>query len=135
LRHLLTGYLAFVVAVAPCLCCCAAERVLAAAPPAQVETSVPCCCCHEADATPASQPVKPAPHMPQRCPCRDHAEKPAFTVPAANLSQYQLPVAGDMLLPALAILVPAVNVGGSADRHEPFRSVSDLLHVHHRLRC
>ena len=66
LRGVLTAYLALVTAAGPCLCCCVAGQLLAAARPtplaeSTVEQSAPPCYCRSDD-KPA--PARPAPGGP-----------------------------------------------------------------------
>ncbi|HEY1381740.1 MAG TPA: hypothetical protein VGF55_33385 [Gemmataceae bacterium] len=149
LRRVLTAYLALLTAAAPCLCCCTAGRLFAAAPPRREAPAVPAeprCphCCHDAAQMPAAeQPAAPRPSAPtpeQRCPCRDHVEKQA-TALAATADGAGLRAALHAAIDLTAVLPPAIDPATSADlrgsllSREPFRSASDLLHVHHRLRC
>lgn len=139
-RRLLTVYLAFLTAAAPCLCCCTAGRLLASPPPAE-EKPAPKgpCCCHEAEPSEgveASVPHAPAPE--KRCPCRDHADLQGQVTVVAKTTDFDLLRA---VLDGLFVAVPDTHpspVAGLADRadvREPYPSSSDLLHLHHRLRC
>jgi hypothetical protein len=143
----LTAYLAFLMIAAPCLCCCTPGWSVAAAPTARNEEPVPSCChrtepkspptncCNHSE--PAPQPSNPEPQ--DRCPCRDHAGKPAAVSPAVDSVLVRQLTAGTLVPPAY--ILPVVELIGAnltlADHSEPagFLSVFDLLHVHHRLRC
>lgn len=141
LRRVLTAYLAFLAAAAPCLCCCTTGRLVAAAPPATPAESPPPCCCHDADPAPPAEP-RPAPPQPpeQRCPCRDHAQKQATAVIApaeSSLLRATLSAAAvqtPVLVPP-AGSSPAAGLVAAFAPSEPFLTASDLLDVHHRLRC
>jgi len=140
-RRVLTVYLAFLTVAAPCLCCCTAGRLLAAPPPTEEKPAAKApCCCHDAEAADESQPISD-PHSPapeKRCPCRDHSDMQGQVTVAPKAVDLDLLGAGlygfQMAAPA-AIPLTAADRAGLADVREPFPSPSDLLHVHHRLRC
>jgi len=138
LRSVLTAYLAFVTAAAPCLCCCTTARLFAAPPAKSAPPATAPSCCHEvetpADPVPAPQPKAPEP----RCPCRDHSDMQGQVTVG--------PVAAELALALTTLVValianpdldptPVVDVDGPVSCHDPFLSATDLLHVHHRLRC
>jgi hypothetical protein len=138
LRRVLSAYLVFLTVAAPCLCCCTAGRLLAAAPPSE-PPAPPACCCHDdtsADPQPAPRPHIPAPEP--RCPCRDHSDMPSQVTVGPNA--VDLSLHRDML-DAAPLTIPVLGPSSVAELlgllqvREPFPSATDLLHVHHRLRC
>jgi len=143
LRRVLTAYLAFLTAAAPCLCCCTTGRLVAATPPAAECHSLPAaksCCCNETD-PPATQQPAPKRHMPapeERCPCRNHADMQAQVTVDAKADNLDL---RRVSLEAVTVVLPNSDPSPSADHFglahdpDPFLSATDLLHVHHRLRC
>lgn len=138
LRRVLTAYLAFLMAAAPCLCCCTFGRAMAAAP-AQPAESQPPCCCHDESPQPAPTRVPSTPDSQDRCPCREHAEKQALVGPAIDpiaVRSIWDPVGLDFASVAPPVTGLSIVVqSGSFDRGEPYPSTVDLLHAHHRLRC
>jgi hypothetical protein len=153
LRVVLTAYLVLFTAAGPSLCCCTTLRGLApcasgSADFTGAEPAGGCCCAGEAAASCCAADVDcctaPAPPSPKRsCPCK---QTPAGccleTLPYAPVDgdslvrrvvhlAYDLPVAGLAVVPAPAD--PAPCEAAAADG--PFWSVTDLLHVQHRLRC
>jgi hypothetical protein len=141
LRRVLSAYLAFLMAAAPCLCCCTAGRLMAT-PPTQPAEPQPSCCCHEGSpqSDPAPIPLPPPPDSPDRCPCREHQEKQALVGPAGDLNSLRLTFrlphfdAADFL-PAMPEPALTADINRLLHRREPFPSSTDLLFVHHRLRC
>jgi hypothetical protein len=138
LRRALTVYLAFLMATAPCLCCCTTGRVTATEPARPVETRSPCCC-HDDPADPAPEPSVPEP--PERCPCREHSEKPIQVTAGGMVEWVSFRAAlNDTVLDGIFIAPPtlksaAIDGPFVPDLREPYRSTADLLRVHHRLRC
>jgi hypothetical protein len=131
-RRVLTAYLAFLMAAAPCLCCCMDSRVVAAASDRPAEPPR-CCCAEDSAPVPVSHP--PSPNPPEPCPCRDHADKQALADPVAARS-FVSPTS--FPLPAITSPVgePSLTgVIGPADCGWPYPIPLDLLHLHHRLRC
>jgi len=138
-RRVLTAYLAFVTAAAPCLCCCTTGRLFAATPrPVDPTPPVSTCCCHKsesaADPTPAPPPNVPE----QRCPCRDHTDKQAQVTAGPAAAELALVLAA---FEAASVAIPTLEPASAADLvglvafHKPSLSASDLLDAHHRLRC
>ncbi|MFO0810155.1 MAG: hypothetical protein U0746_16160 [Gemmataceae bacterium] len=132
MRRGLSLVLAFVVAAAPsiCLVCCAAIKRAAAAESTPAKPPA-CECCQKP--TPAERPTVPTDH----CPCRDKAEpcgRFVATMPTAHVfdAWLSVPVVAFDLAPAFP---PSASSGGAPLRDLPFLTVSDLLHVQHRLRC
>jgi hypothetical protein len=138
-RFVLSGYLAFVTAVGPCLCCCAIAR---AAAPVVDESPSPCRCCN--DQSPCERESKPARHSPFRpdCPCRQESSCCGLLPPPAN--KVSLTFAEWLTLlaaaydsasfePVAASFERPVEIG--VRQHRPFLDTSDLLDVQHKLRC
>jgi len=140
LRRALSYYLTVLTIAAPCLCCCTFGRAVAAVPVQPAEPQPSPCCCHESPAQSDPAPTPPAPDSPDRCPCRDHAEKQALAGAAADLGllrSLSLAIAFDAPAIVSAMSAPslAAELNGSLHWREPFPSSADLLFVHHRLRC
>lgn len=130
-RRGLSLLLALAIAAGPSLCCSfccfASDRATTARP-----TKRECSCCRPT--RPAEFPREPA----ERCPCRDHAitccSIDATPIKADNFDPWFASafVAADHFA---HVPPPPRAAGGSPLRELPFLSVSDLLHVQHRLRC
>jgi hypothetical protein len=133
LRRALSIYLAVLVVAAPCLCCCTAGRAMAAvAPPIQ---SPPSCCHHEAP----SAPRPSAPDSPDRCPCRDHAEKQVLANPTGDSGHVSSPF-DSAAVDFVAAIFPtggpsAIELSDRRHPGTPHPTTADLLYSHHRLRC
>jgi hypothetical protein len=143
MRRVLTAYLAFLMAAAPCLCCCTTGRLFAAAPAQNLRdepgSSQAPCCCH--DVTPEPQPAPaPSPSNPdpqERCPCREHAAKQALAAPADHDFGSRIVDCGFVVIPQSNISGPQSTNSPNADLvgRDSFLTATDLLHTHHRLRC
>jgi hypothetical protein len=138
LRRVLTIYLAFLTVAAPCLCCCTAARALAAEHSSKADPR-PSCCRH--DVTPEPTPIPSTPAPQDRCPCRDHAEKPIQAVDSVTSDLVFLRAALQEIFVGAVAIVPPVLIPEVVDQansqllREPWPSATDLLHAHHRLRC
>jgi hypothetical protein len=135
LRLILTTYLAFMTSAGPAVCCCLAARRL----------SIPCqsekCaaekgCCSQAPGGCAKLPRRTTP-----CPCPNTTGGCCLQTPTIVAKN---DVRGDLILllsglPALHqvadVAPPSLAACSAVAVSEPFWPASDLLHVHHRLRC
>ena len=139
LRIVLSGYLAFVTAAGPCLCCCAIAQATAA--PA-AERPTPCSFCEKkALCGHDSKSSKPSPFCPN-CPCKQESSCCGLLPPVAN----KIPLTFAEWLTLLATAYDSASlepVAASFERlvengvrqHRPFLDTCDLLDAHHKLRC
>ena len=160
-RGILTAYLFLVTAAGPCLCCCAGQFIpeLPAStcqPATTPGGAVPSCgcgsaapagnasggCCSTGRRSHPTQRQTPAVPCPA-CPCGGPAL--CCGAPVAKLDESGTSALLHWLLDAAPALAwfggadrPALPALASADGGRsalPFLTPSDLLHVHHRLRC
>ena len=156
LRRALTYQLILAVAVGPLLCCCTAGRLLAksvpqtpAAPaPVPVKTALTCCAHKKAahsEETPTASDSKPAPSKPgDKCPCHDPSgkvEKIAAEAAAVDVSAALRSLSLGVLAPFAVFAIHTshdLTITGWSFIRRPGAtglSASDLLYVHHNLRC
>lgn len=148
-RGLLAYPLVFAMAVGPLLCCCTAGRVVAsltpASPPRSISLTAPAatshsCCSHKHRQGHKPTQPKPAPAKQGQCPCKDGAQK-AQTAPsnAHDQSEHIRSVGPDFLLLSTCPEFPAPSGdrfnGARYGPSRPFPSTSDILFLHHKLRC
>jgi hypothetical protein len=135
LRIILTAYLAFATSAGPAVCCCLAVR--RASTPCQGEhCAAEKGCCSQSPGGCTKLPRRTTP-----CPCPNTTGGCCLQAPTIVAKN---DVRGDLVLlltdlPAfdqIAIVPPPYLAACTALAvSEPFWRTTDLLHVHHRLRC
>jgi hypothetical protein len=139
LNRLISAYLAIVFVTGPAICCCAASWGRTARAQFDVGRTLACCSrqCGQCPTAP-TQPAEPKRHCPE-CPCRETALCCAVLLPAIKPSDS--PVA-DWLVTLNAMPIAAgepvlclVGLSRHGAPRGPFLDRSDLLDVHHKLRC
>lgn len=144
LRRAFAIYMVLVTAAGPGLCCCSLKHLFAAHDdrPAAPADLPPCCQHtsggdgHQSQGCPRKKQGEDR-HK-QGCPCRYAEAKPAVLDRAVELPD-QLQFASPFSAPSLAVafdgLLGVKGVSALPGGPPPFLTASDLLHVHHQLRC
>jgi hypothetical protein len=134
LRLILTTYLAFMTSAGPAVCCCLALRRTST--PCQGEKCADKGCCSQAPGGCTKLPRRSTP-----CPCPNTTGGCCLQTPTIVAKN---DIRGDLNLlltdlPALNqvadVTPPCLAATSALAVSEPFWPTSDLLHVHHRLRC
>ncbi|HTK73681.1 MAG TPA: hypothetical protein VL371_00390 [Gemmataceae bacterium] len=135
LRLILTTYLAFMTSAGPAVCCCLAMRPPSTSCPGQ-KCAAKKGCCNQAPAGCTKLPRRTTP-----CPCPTTTGGCCLQTPTIVAKN---DVRGDVVqlltdLPAFNqvadVTLPYLAASSELAVSEPFWPTSDLLHVHHRLRC
>lgn len=140
-RVMLSGYLAFVTAAGPCLCCCALAQ--AAARTAAHDAAKSAChrkCCHSG--APCEHGRKSSTPTCPNCPKGSQSTCCGLLPPVANKVSMAFAEWLTLLAAAYdsASLEPAAAsfelvVADGVRVHRPFLETGDLLDAHHKLRC
>jgi hypothetical protein len=135
MRLILTVYLAFITSAGPAVCCCLAVR-RASTPCHSDKCAAEKGCCSQAPGGCTKLPRRTTP-----CPCPNTIggcclQAPTIVAKNDVRGDLTLLLSGLLALDQLADTTPPCLAASSAlSVSEPFWPTSDLLHVHHRLRC
>jgi len=154
IRVAISTYLMLAAVAGPAQCCCFSARLADSVPAGAQATDgtssggTPSCCHarHKKTATNEAQPVKHehkgGPQDRPGCPCQDHTALLVSALPQTGLTadEFQRIVAGEPVaffaVPMYASLLPgASHQEAAGDGSLLFFDASDLLHLHHLLRC